>query len=78
MHSALNPLTTRYDANNLCATVTPFFGRLCSKEELEVGCAKDDGCGYNNKFIWTCTSDGGDCGVSTAGLCGTVGECCLL
>jgi hypothetical protein len=60
------------DAAHFCAMVTPFFGRLCTQAELEVGCGKGDGCGYDTHYIWSCTGEHGDCGVSTAGVCTTV------
>jgi len=44
--------TDWFSANHLCIVAG---GRLCTREELESGCARDSGCLLNRKMVWSST-----------------------
>ena len=43
------------DATSFCESKA---GRLCTKEEIENKCVREDGCNYDNYVIWTSTRAG--------------------
>ena len=43
-----------FDANNVCETQS---ARLCTREELEAGCAGGTGCRFDYRLIWSNTPE---------------------
>ena len=41
------------EATSICSSAG---GRLCTKDEIQNGCATSDECGYNNQFLWSSTT----------------------
>jgi hypothetical protein len=64
---------TWQEANDFCAwKAGPYYSRLCTKEEVEGGCVKRDGCGYDTELVWTCTTEDGECNYNTNGVCSII------
>ena len=58
------------EAAAMCSQQSPFFGRLCTVQELETGCVRGDGCDFDKAMLWSCNAESGNVDLDNdAALC---------